>query len=166
MHKYYKIYTLILLFISLSLVGCGSDTGYLTGFDESATLYPTAYDDIIATKATENNLPVNLVKAVVQAESAGYKDAVSSQGAMGLMQLMPETADMLGVEDPFNPEENIAGGTKYLKMMVDQFGDYELALAAYNAGPQRVEEYGGIPPYKETENYVWKVMSLYRNSFE
>jgi len=160
MHKYYKIYTLILLFISLSLAGCGSDAGYLTGFDESETLYPTRYDDIIAIEANKNNLPVNLVKAVVQAESAGYEDAVSPQGATGLMQLMPETADMLGVEDPFNPEENIAGGTKYLKMMVEQFGDYELALAAYNAGPQRVEEYGGIPPYRETENYVWKVMSL------
>ncbi len=164
MHKYYKLYTLIMLFISLSLAGCGNDAGYLTGFDESATLYPTRYDDIITKEASKNNLPVNLVKAVVQAESAGYEDAVSPQGATGLMQLMPETADMLGVEDPFNPEENIAGGTKYLKMMVDQFGDYELALAAYNAGPQRVEEYGGIPPYEETENYVYKVMSLYRNS--
>ena len=143
--------------------GCGSDgTGYI-GF-EGETLYATQYDNIIAKEANDKELPLSLVKAVVQVESAGNKDALSPQGAMGLMQLMPGTADMLGVENAFDPEENIEGGTAYLRMMVDEFQDYELALAAYNAGPNRVKQYEGIPPYEETEYYVDRVMYLYRNS--
>jgi soluble lytic murein transglycosylase-like protein len=104
----------------------------------------------------------NLARAVMRLESGGNPNAVSSAGAIGLMQLMPGTARSLGV-DPKDPKRNLEGGIKYLAFLADKYdGDYEKTLAAYNAGSGRVDSYGGIPPFPETERYVKNVLSLYR----
>ena len=105
------------------------------------------------------NLDKNLVKAVVQQESGFNSNAVSSAGALGLMQLMPSTAKDLGVRNPFDAEQNIAGGTKYLKNLINKYDSVKLGLAAYNAGSGAVQKYGGIPPYRETQNYVKNIVS-------
>ena len=110
--------------------------------------------------AEESRLSPELIHAVVRAESAYDPDAVSRKGAVGLMQLMPATARELGVADPFDIEQNIDGGARYLRQMLDSYGgDVKTALAAYNAGPGAVEKYGGqIPPYQETEQYIDRVL--------
>ncbi len=106
-----------------------------------------------------------LIKAVIRAESGGDPGAVSSKGALGLMQLMPETAKELMVYDPFDPAENIWGGSKYLSWLVDSFdGDIIAALAAYNSGPGTVERYGGIPPYPETIQYIKRVLRFWKQA--
>ena len=115
-------------------------------------------DAIFEEAARRYNLPVNLIKAVARVESNFRPDVTSHAGAMGIMQLMPGTARGLGVTDPYDPEQSIMGGAKYLKQMLDQFGSVELALAAYNAGPNNVKKYGGIPPFTETQTYVKRVM--------
>jgi soluble lytic murein transglycosylase-like protein len=120
-------------------------------------------DAIIERSARDARLEGNLVRAVIRTESAFDVRAVSRRGAMGLMQLMPRTVDDLGVSDPFDPQENVRAGTRYLRRMLDAFdGNLELALAAYNAGPEAVRRFAGIPPYRETVEYVEKVMRLYR----
>jgi soluble lytic murein transglycosylase-like protein len=103
-----------------------------------------------------------LVDAVIANESGFDPRATSSSGARGLMQLMPGTAASLGVADAYDPAQNVSGGTRYLRSLLDRFGSLELAVAAYNAGPAAVAEYGGIPPYPETKRYVRSVLSQYR----
>ncbi|TCS84208.1 transglycosylase-like protein with SLT domain [Tepidibacillus fermentans] len=124
--------------------------------DESST--SGDFQDIIQEMAGKYGVPVKLVQSVIRAESNFNANAVSKAGAIGLMQLMPRTAQSLGVQDPFNPRENIEGGVKYLRQMLDKYQDIPTALAAYNAGPGNVERYNGIPPFKETQNYVQKVL--------
>ena len=119
-------------------------------------------DNLISKYADKNGLDEDFVKAVINQESGFNPNATSHCGAMGLMQLMPSTAQGLGVTNAYDAEQNIEGGTKYLKGLMDRFGnDKQLALAAYNAGPNAVKKYGGIPPYAETQNYVKKVLSKY-----
>lgn len=121
----------------------------------------TPYDAIIKKASVLYSIPEKMIKAVIQQESGFNTNATSSTGAKGLMQLMPRTAAHLGVNDSTNAEQNIMGGTKYLRQMLDQFGSYELMLAGYNAGPGNVSKYDGVPPFKETQNYVSKIMANY-----
>lgn len=117
---------------------------------------------MIAAAAEKYQVDPKLVSAVAEAESGGNQSAVSPAGAVGVMQLMPDTAAALGV-NPYDEAQNIEGGAKYLRQMLDNFGgDVRKAVAAYNAGPQAVREYGGVPPYSETRNYVEHVLDLYR----
>lgn len=117
-----------------------------------------SYKDIIRQNASYYRLEEALVKAVIKAESNYNPQSLSNKGAQGLMQLIPETARLMKVNDPFDPAENIRGGSNYLRLMLDQFnGNLDLALAAYNAGPNAVQRHGGIPPYTETREYVQRV---------
>lgn len=121
------------------------------------------YDHLIAASARRHRLDPSLVKAVAKVESDFDRFSISSKGARGLMQLMPQTARMLKVGNVFDAAENIDGGAKYLRMMMDKYnGSMKLALAAYNAGPTAVDRHGGVPPYTETRNYINKVFSAYR----
>lgn len=120
-----------------------------------------AFDSIIKKAAAKYGIDFYLIKSIIKAESLFDKHARSSAGALGLMQLMPDTAKMLGVANPFSPEENIHGGTRYFKHLLGKFKDTEKALAAYNAGPASVVFYRGIPPFTETQNYVRKIKKFY-----
>ena len=125
----------------------------------------TTKDEIMAmidSTAEKYGVDAKLVKAVVKQESGFNPNAKSKVGALGLMQLMPTTAKGLGVTDPMNPQQNIEGGVKYLKSLLERFhGNTILALAAYNAGPNAVSKYDGVPPYKETQNYVKSILKDY-----
>ena len=127
--------------------------------------YSKSYEEEILRAAKRHNLDPDLVKAVIKVESNFNSGAISRKGAIGIMQLMPDTADDYNVSNPFNPKENIDGGTKYLKKLMEMFsGDLELALAAYNAGENAVIKYGfRVPPYSETIDYVEKVLMHYKN---
>ncbi|MCL5024247.1 MAG: transglycosylase SLT domain-containing protein [Nitrospirae bacterium] len=121
------------------------------------------FSRIVEDKANKYDLDPSLLHAVIKTESNGNPRAVSRKGAMGLMQLMPTTADDLDVRNPFDPEENIDGGTRYLKYLIEKFGgDLTLALAAYNAGPKTVERTRSVPQIPETKQYVKRVLSLYK----
>jgi transglycosylase-like protein with SLT domain/uncharacterized protein DUF4124 len=120
------------------------------------------YAQEVREAAERHRVPEALIKAVIRVESGFNAQAVSRKGARGLMQLMPGTASMLGVRDSFDPRQNIDGGVRHLRGLIDRFGnDLKLALAAYNAGEQAVVNYRGIPPYAETRDYVTKVMSFF-----
>lgn len=124
---------------------------------------PEDFEPIIISASTRYGVDANLVRAVIHAESGYNVNAISSAGAGGLMQLMPETARDLKVTDRFNASQNVDGGVRYLKFLIDTFhGDVRLALAAYNAGLARVVKYGGVPPFQETQQYVAKVLSLWK----
>jgi soluble lytic murein transglycosylase-like protein len=124
-----------------------------------AKLTPVDLREMLARAGTEHNLDVDLLASVVKAESDGNARAVSHAGAQGLMQLMPETAAGLGVHDSFQPDQNVRGGSTYLDALLTRYHDnLALALAAYNAGPEAVDKYHGIPPYSETRAYVARVI--------
>ncbi|MFL6291627.1 MAG: lytic transglycosylase domain-containing protein [Thermoanaerobaculia bacterium] len=131
----------------------------------SNRLVPVPEADIqisIDRHSADQSLDPKLVQAVIQVESGFNHRARSQKGAMGLMQLMPGTASRYQVEDPYDPDDNVRGGTQYLRHLVDRFpGRLDLAVAAYNAGPGAVERYNGIPPYRETRDYVQRVLALY-----
>ena len=132
----------------------------------ASTVNPAEYEQLIKSCSEKYGVNQNLVKAVIHAESGYDQNAVSSKGAGGLMQLMPETAKSLKVADRFNPRDNVDGGVKYLRFLLDTFrGDVSLAVAAYNAGLNKVAKYGGIPPYNETRTYVNRVLS-YMKSYQ
>lgn len=115
------------------------------------------YGEIIFREARKNNLPPELVAAMVHTESDFRRTLVSHKSAQGLMQIVPSTARLLGIRDPFDPQQNIAAGTKYFRYLLDRFDNETMALAAYNAGEGNVERFGGIPPFAETKNYIVKV---------
>ncbi len=124
-----------------------------------------AYDRIIINKSNKYRLAPSLVRAIITAESNWDPNAVSRKGAVGLMQLMPATAREMNI-NPYSPEENIEGGTRYFRYLLDRFkGRLDIALAAYNAGPAKVERYGGIPAISETRKYVRKVLANTKGSF-
>lgn len=127
--------------------------------------YFKKYDNLISHYSSSYGVDYQLVKAVIRAESGYNPKAVSRKGAMGLMQLMPQTASLFDCENPFDPESNIRTGIKYLKYLMDYFnGKVDLAVAAYNAGPKNVIKYGySVPPFSETKNYVKKVLEYYKN---
>ena len=119
--------------------------------------YTGPYLSIARAAAQDHNIPVDLFLRLVQQESGWNAQAVSSKGALGLAQLMPQTAANLGV-DPLDPTQNLRGGARYLRQQYDTFGNWRLALAAYNAGPAAVDRYGDVPPYAETQNYVQVIL--------
>lgn len=129
------------------------------GTDGDASLHATPYGEIIAAVSQAHGVDPMLVRALIQVESNYKPRARSPRGAMGLMQLMPSTAREYKVRNPFDPRANIEGGIRHLKTLIDRFG-VELALAAYNAGEGAVKKFNGIPPYRETRNYVSKILSL------
>ncbi|MCL5057628.1 MAG: transglycosylase SLT domain-containing protein [Actinobacteria bacterium] len=123
----------------------------------------TGLDHILESTAKKFGIDPGLLKAVAKVESDFNPFAVSKAGAMGLMQLMPGTAASLGVENPFDATENVEGGARYLRSLMDRYGgDAKLALAAYNAGPGAVDRHGGVPPYRETTSYLNKINNIFR----
>lgn len=126
----------------------------------SSSRLKTQYETLIKAIAADHGMNPTIIRSIIAVESGFDPMAKSSKGAMGLMQLMPETAQELGVSDPWDPTENITGGTKYISWLLRKYnGDLTKALAAYNAGPQAVDSYGGIPPYQETTDYVRNVLA-------
>lgn len=155
--SYFQEETVIYAQPKSSSVQSNSDT---TTFTEKTATIPAQLDDIFKLAAQRYGISKNLLKAVAKTESNFDPNATSRVGAMGIMQLMPDTAKYLGVTNAYDPEENIMGGAKYLSQLLHTYNnDIPTALAAYNAGPGNVEQYGGIPPFKETQNYVEKVLS-------
>lgn len=142
------------------------DKALRTKLTYASSVNPAEYEQLIKNCSEKYGVNQSLVKAVIHAESGYNPNAVSSKGASGLMQLMPATAKSLNVADRFNPKDNVDGGVKYLRFLLDTFrGDVSLAVAAYNAGLNNVAKYGGIPPYNETRTYVNRVLS-YMKSYQ
>jgi soluble lytic murein transglycosylase len=169
-------YLITLVTCYFLLITCPAWAGIYSYTDEKGQLYVTYHEEGLTIKTKEDgfdlfikklaekhNLDPLLVKAVIKVESDFEVEALSRKGAQGLMQLMPQTARDLRVKDVWDPHHNIEGGVRYLRKMIDKFNNnWSLALAAYNAGPNKVKEYGGIPPYPETQRFVRKVISYYR----
>jgi soluble lytic murein transglycosylase len=127
-----------------------------------AQIYRSNFEDFIISASTRHSIDPNLIRAVIKTESDFNSNARSSKGAMGLMQLMPDTARQHNVLDAYNPLENIEGGVRHLRLLLSRYrGNLELSLAAYNAGINAVERHGGIPPYAETRQYVQRVLRFY-----
>jgi hypothetical protein len=136
-------------------ITAGSDLTQSSGVQDGIS----PYKDVIQEMSDKYSVPSKLIESVIEAESGGNPKATSPAGAQGLMQLMPETAASLGVADAYDPIQNIEGGTKYLRSMLDRFGgNVTLALAAYNAGAGAVAKYNGVPPFPETQTYVGRVL--------
>lgn len=143
--------------VMLAQIGDGLQTRPLNG----AGPFTPEVESLVTKYAGWNGLSPDLVRAVIQQESGGNPRSVSAVGAKGLMQLMPETAQAYGVQDAFDPEMNIAAGTRHLSGLLREFnGDIPKALAAYNAGSGAVKKFGGVPPYGETQQYVRKIMGM------
>jgi soluble lytic murein transglycosylase-like protein len=135
-----------------------------TALPRPSTLSYDSYEDLIRSASDRHSIDADLIRAVIKNESDFNSTARSNKGAMGLMQLMPDTARLHNVIDAYNPIDNIEGGVRHLKMLLDRFrGDLELSLAAYNAGIKAVEKFGGIPPFAETREYVRRVMQSYQS---
>ncbi|MFO8088971.1 MAG: transglycosylase SLT domain-containing protein [Desulfatiglandaceae bacterium] len=144
----------------------GRYTIFMRTVKKQAGRYISDYEDIINKASDKFGVDCSLIKAVIKAESDFNHRAVSHKGAQGLMQLMPQTAQVLHVRDPFNPEANIIGGTRYLSSLLKQYkGNVRLALAAYNAGPERVDSYQDVPPFEETRGFVERVLK-YAGDYE
>jgi soluble lytic murein transglycosylase-like protein len=145
--------------------GSSTSSGTASAAYSSAGYSGTSFSSLIEQAADKYGVNPNLVSAVIKAESNFNSGAVSSAGALGLMQLMPGTATSLGVSDALDPVQNIDGGTKFLRKLLDHYdGNITKAVAAYNAGPGAVDSYGGVPPYSETQTYVQRVLN-YFNSY-
>ncbi len=129
----------------------------------STNIDPDQYDQLILKASITHDVDFSLLKSIIKVESNFDCFAVSQKGAKGLMQIMPQNFSFLNIRNPFDPEQNIMGGALYFKQMLEKFNKIELALAAYNAGPNTVDKYNGIPPISETKGYVKRVMSHYKN---
>jgi soluble lytic murein transglycosylase len=135
---------------------------YIKEARENPDAFIKKYDDIIRNASEKFSLEPSFVKAVIKAESGFDHKAVSKKGAQGLMQLMPGTADEMEVDDPYNPAQNIFGGSRYLSKLMERYDNkLDHVLAAYNAGPEKVDQYKGVPPYKETKTFIKRVLSYY-----
>jgi soluble lytic murein transglycosylase-like protein len=147
-----------------SALGPGTSTPpAATASPAPAPVPPDQIDALVSQNSATWQVDPSLVKAIIANESGFDANATSKVGAEGLMQLMPSTAQAVGVRNSYDPAQNVAGGTRYLKGLLDRFnGDVRLAVAAYNAGPGAVEKYGDVPPYAETQNYVQRVLSSHQ----
>jgi soluble lytic murein transglycosylase-like protein len=153
-----------LLIAASVLAGC-SGGGFLPFGQGPHEISQAQLNRILAQQSKEHHVSASLLRAVIHVESGEDPSAISRAGAMGLMQLMPGTARTYGVINPFDPEQNVAGGASHLSALLKQYhGDVALALAAYNAGSGAVAQYKGIPPYAETTSYVNNVLSIFRNA--
>lgn len=148
---------------SVSLTNALQEAAAATGAVRTGSVSSkTQILDLVSKMSKKHGVDENLVKALIKQESGFNPNAKSKAGAMGLMQLMPSTAKSLGVNDAYNPVQNLDGGIRYLKSMMNKYnGNVILALAAYNAGPNAVDKYDGVPPYKETQNYVRNILANY-----
>ena len=135
---------------------------YLKSMNKRADQYIRDYEDIITAAAQRFGIEPALIKAIIKSESDFDHQAISTDGAQGLMQLMPSTAVEMDVSNPMDPEENIFGGARYLSILIRHFRDVSLAVAAYNAGPRNVEHFKGIPPFPETLRFVRRVLKCYQ----